>query len=97
MAAWQGACGGKGGQDDTGRHANRTQQNAGAEGETELTLQEFRNQLYALHQADVTLKLVKQKDPKAWNVAAQTKYLRALKALDLEQGLQCLDDAIKGK
>lgn len=62
-----------------------------------MTLQELRELLYAMHQADTTLRMVKQQDPKAWNIAAQNKFNRALKDINWKAAVECLDRALEAK
>lgn len=62
-----------------------------------MTLAELRAQLHTLHAADTTLTLVRQQDPKAWNMAAQNQFNTALRAIDWRDAVACLDEALKGK
>lgn len=60
-----------------------------------MTLAELRAQLYALHRADTTLKMVRQQDPDGWNTAAQNQFNRALRAMDWQEAVACLDLQLK--
>lgn len=61
----------------------------------EMTLLELRAKLHTLHAAHTTLALVRQQDPKAWNMAAQNQFNRALKTVDWKAAVDCLDAALE--